>query len=161
MIAYCRLCHVYEGYLKRQSTPLVDDVALTRQQAPQSALSSGKVSAQGRCVTRKETRGTQGPSMEPSSTPPDDRKTPPTLADERDGSSRCIEKKQRKKNNNKQNLTARPPTARGASAAAAASPSRRVAAGKPQEAIGATLATTAAGDPTRRPASPARRANLN
>ena len=29
------------------------------------------------CVIGKETRGTQDPSMEPSSTPPDDRKTTP------------------------------------------------------------------------------------
>ena len=32
-IACKATCHVYGGYLKRQASPLVDDVALTRQQA--------------------------------------------------------------------------------------------------------------------------------
>ena len=45
------------------------------QSAPQAK------SPRAECVTRKETRGSQAPSMEPSSTPPDDRKTPPTIAD--------------------------------------------------------------------------------
>ena len=89
MISYCLQStrFVYEGYLKRHASPLVDDVKRSRQEPP-AERSSGKLCA--RRLT-KETRGRQDPSMEPSSTRPGDRETAPTLADEtRNGSQGAL-----------------------------------------------------------------------